>query len=79
MKGLGRDLPKECGCGIERKTTNTRRHPMYQPRELGYVIRYCLHCDGNFITMGQRQSFDTSTKTNSYTKRKHQYKEVNYG
>jgi len=79
MKGLGRDLPKECGCGIRRTQQNTRRHPTYQPRELGYVIRFCLHCDGDFITMGQRQSFDTSTKTNSYTKRKHQYKEVNHG
>ena len=75
MKGLGRDLPKECGCGIRRTQQNTRRHPMYQPRELGYVIRFCLHCDGNFITMGQKQSFDTSTKTNTYTKRKYQYGE----
>ena len=74
MKGLGKNLPKECGCGIRRTQQNTRRHPTYQPRDLGYVIRYCLHCDNEFITMGSRQEYDTSTKTQTYKSKYRRFK-----
>tara|TARA_Y100001938_G_scaffold97312_1_gene133177 strand:+ start:359 stop:613 length:255 start_codon:yes stop_codon:yes gene_type:complete len=70
---LGERLPLECGCGVKRKTRNTRVYPVYQPQELGYKIRYCLVCLGKFKT-GMKQDYDTSEKTRSYTTKYRRYK-----
>jgi len=71
---LGEHLPLECGCGVKRKTRNTRVYPVYQPQELGYKIRYCLVCLGKFKT-GMKQDYDTSEKTRSYTTKYRRYKD----
>tara|TARA_Y100000296_G_scaffold1294_1_gene1375 strand:+ start:321 stop:575 length:255 start_codon:yes stop_codon:yes gene_type:complete len=71
---LGERLPLECGCGVKRKTRNTRVYPVYQPQELGYKIRYCLVCLGKFKT-GMKQDYDTSEKTRSYTTKYRRYKD----
>jgi hypothetical protein len=69
---LGERLPLECGCGVKRKTRNTRVYPVYQPQELGYKIRYCLVCLGKFKT-GMKQEYDNSEKTRSYTTKYRRY------
>ena len=69
---IGERLPLECGCGVKRKTRNTRVYPVYQPQELRYKIRYCLVCLGKFKT-GMNQDYDTSEKTRSYTTKYRRY------
>ncbi len=63
---LGSKLPFECGCGVKRKTRNTRVYPIYQSIDLGYKIRYCLVCNNKFKTKLGRAVWDTSKKTTSY-------------
>jgi hypothetical protein len=64
-------MKTKCGCGVKRKTRNTRVYPTYQPREWGYKIRYCLVCRDIFKT-GMKQEYDNSEKTRSY-KTKYRY------
>ncbi len=66
---IGERLPLECGCGVKRKTRNTRVYPVYQSEDLGYKIRYCLICLGKFKT-GMRQEYDKSKKTQTYEKKR---------
>ena len=70
---LGENLPLECGCGVKRKTRNTRVFPIYQSIDLGYKIRYCLVCLGKFKTKLGKASWDTSKKTRSYTTKYRRY------
>jgi len=66
---IGERLPLQCGCGVKRKTRNTRVYPIYQSIDLGYKIRYCLVCNGKFKTQPGKAVFDRSKKTLAYKKK----------
>ena len=59
-------MKTKCGCGVKRKTRNTRVYPTYQPRAWGFKIRYCLVCQDIFKTYGMKQEYDNSEKTRTY-------------
>ena len=67
-------IKTECGCGITRKTRNTRLYPIYQPQEWGFKIRQCQVCLGVFKTMGMKQEYDRSRKTISYKTKYRRFK-----